>query len=175
MKRNEIRLYNVIFPVWLLILFPQLLLPILPANLLVDCAVLLAALACLKHPGKKAVLGQVWWKIWLLGFLADAVGLVWMFLGLLPSILGAWGRVGEPSGLVYAWEHSVGHITHNAFVHPAAFLWTLVGVALAGLCIYRFDRRVFRGVPELEDREGHVLALVLAVVTAPWLFFIPVY
>ena len=53
MKRSEIRLYNVIFPVWLLILFPQLLLPILPANLLVDCGVTLAALACLKHPGKK--------------------------------------------------------------------------------------------------------------------------
>ena len=175
MKRHEIRLYNVIFPVWLLILFPQLLLPILPANLLVDCGVTLAALAFLKHPGKKRVLGQVWWKIWLLGFLADGVGLVWMFLGLLPSILGAWDRVGEPSALVSAWEDTVGHITHNAFAHPAAFLWTLVGVGLAGVCIYGFDRRVFRGVPELTDREGRALALALAVVTAPWLFFISVY
>lgn len=173
--KKTVRLYNILLPVWLLWIYPPMWLVILPGNLAIDCAVLILALLALGCTAKRAVAGRVWWKIWLLGFLADAVGLVWMLLGLLPPILGTWDRVGEPSALVSAWENTVGHITHNAFVHPAAFLWTLAGVALAGLCIYGFDRRVFRGVPELTDREGRTLALALAVVTAPWLFFIPVY
>ena len=35
---------------------------------------LLLALLALKHQGKKAVLRQLWWKFWLLGFLADFIG-----------------------------------------------------------------------------------------------------
>ena len=59
-----------------------------------------------------------------------------------------------------------------------------LAAALTALAFYlppqisRWDDRKIMDEPrvtQLEDREGHVLALVLAVVTAPWLFFIPVY
>ena len=162
--RRKTRLYNVILPIWMLLLFPQVWLIVIPGNLAVDCAVLLIALAALKHRGKGAVVKALWWKLWLLGFAADAVGVAWMFLGALLYI---------PLGSL--WESTVGHIAHNAFAHPAAFLWTLAGVALAGACIYFFDRRAMRGCPLLTARERHVIALALAVVTAPWLFFIPMY
>ena len=162
--RRETRLYNVILPIWMLLLFPQVWLIVIPGNLAVDCAVLLIALAALKHRGKGAVVKALWWKLWLLGFAADAVGVAWMFLGVLLYI---------PLGSL--WESTVGHIAHNAFAHPAAFLWTLAGVALAGACIYLFDRRAMKGCPLLTPRERHVIALALAVVTAPWLFFIPMY
>ena len=162
--RRKTRLYNVILPIWMLLLFPQVWLIVIPGNLAVDCAVLLIALAALKHRGKGAVVKALWWKLWLLGFAADAVGVAWMFLGVLLYI---------PLGS--RWESTVGHIAHNAFAHPAAFLWTLAGVALAGACIYLFDRRAMRGCPLLTPRERHVIALALAVVTAPWLFFIPMY
>ena len=162
--RRETRLYNVILPIWMLLLFPQVWLIVIPGNLIVDMAVLLLALAALRHAGKGAVVRQLWWKLWLLGFAADAVGVTWMFLGVLLYI---------PLGSL--WESTVGHIAHNAFAHPAAFLWTLAGVALAGACIYFFDRRAMRGCPLLTPRERHVIALALAVVTAPWLFFIPMY
>ena len=52
MKR-EIRLYNVILPVWLLWLFPQVWLIVLPGNLLVDGVVLLLTLLALKRRDKK--------------------------------------------------------------------------------------------------------------------------
>ena len=162
--RRETRLYNVILPIWMLLLFPQVWLIVIPGNLIVDMAVLLLALAALRHAGKGAVVRQLWWKLWLLGFAADAVGVAWMFLGVLLYI---------PLGSL--WESTVGHIAHNAFSHPAAFLWTLAGVALAGACIYLFDRRAMRGCSLLTPRERHVIALALAVVTAPWLFFIPMY
>ena len=48
-------------------------------------------------------------------------------------------------------------------------------MALAGVCIYFFDKRVMGKCDLLTDRERHLVALSLAVVTAPWTFFIPTY
>ena len=59
MKR-EVRLYNVILPIWILWLFPQLFIIVAPANLLVDCLVLTAALAVLEHRNKMAVVKRRW-------------------------------------------------------------------------------------------------------------------
>lgn len=162
--KKQTRIYNIILPVWILILFPQLLVFVIPGNLIVDCAVLWFALLALKHAQKGAVVKQLWWRFWLLGFAADAVGVAWMFLGWLGYL-----PFGE------AWENTVSHVTHNAFANPWAFLWTLAGVALAGVCIYFFDKRAMRSCALLDDRQRHVIALVMAVVTTPWLFFIPVY
>lgn len=50
-----------------------------------------------------------------------------------------------------------------------------LGAAIAGVCIYFFDRRVFRRVPELEADQAHTLALAMAIATTPWMFFIPIY
>ncbi len=163
MKKGT-RLYNVILPIWLLLLFPQLLVFVIPGNLLVDCAVLFFCLLALKHAEKKAVMKTLWWKFWLLGFAADAVGVVWMFLGWLLSIpFEDW------------WEDTLRYIMHDPFGHPLAFLWTLAGVSLAGACIYFFDKRAMRSCELLTGREKHIIALSMAIVTAPWLFFIPTY
>lgn len=163
--KKQTRLYNVILPIWMIVALPSpLWLVILPGNLLADCLVLLITLLALKHPQKGAVVKQLWWKLWLLGFAADAIGVVWMFLGWLGYL---------PFGDV--WENTVFHVTHNAFANPWAFLWTLAGVALAGVCIYFFDKRAMKSCELLSQRERHVIALTMAVLTAPYLFFIPVY
>ena len=163
--KKQTRLYNVIFPIWLIVAIPSpLWLVILPGNLIVDCAVLFFALLALKHTRKGAVVKKLWWRFWLLGFAADAIGVAWMFLGMLAYL---------PFGEV--WENTVGHISHNAFANPWAFLWTLAGVALVGVCIYFFDKRAMKSCDLLTDREKRIIALAMAVVTAPWLFFIPVY
>lgn len=168
MRRFEnrgVRLYNVIFPVWLLVCYPSWLwLILIPGNLAVDCLVCFFALRVLRHERWGAVLKKVWWKVWLLGFAADGVGILWLVLGWLLTVpLGGF------------WEDSVGHILHNSFAHPAAFLWTLAAVALAGVCIFLWDRRVLRRCGEMDDRQVKVVAAAMAVVTAPWLFFVPVY
>ena len=75
MKRSH-RLYNVLFPIWLLWIFPQVWAIILPGNLIIDVLVLLLALAALGCPAKKAVLRRTWWRVWRNGFLADAAGVV---------------------------------------------------------------------------------------------------
>lgn len=162
---KKTRLYNVILPIWVIVAIPSpLWLVILPGNLLVDCAALFFTLLALRHAQKGMVVKQLWWKLWLLGFAADAVGVVWMLLGVLGCI---------PFGA--AWENTVSHAAHNAFHNPWAFLWTLAGVAIAGMCIYFFDKRAMRSCDLLTGREKHITALAMAIVTAPYLFFIPAY
>lgn len=169
--RKQTRLYNVILPIWLLILFPQLLVFIIPANLAIDCAVLFFTLLALGHAQKSAVVKRLWWKFWLLGFAADAVGIVWLFLG---GFAPLW--LAETQGVPLDWYYdTLRYLMHNPFGHPAAFLWTLAGVALAGVCIYFFDKRAMKSCGLLTGRERHITALVMAVVTAPYLFFIPTY
>lgn len=178
--KKQTRLYNVIIlPIWLLLLFPQVLVIVIPGNLLVDCLVLLLTLCALKHLGKKDVMKKLWWKFWLLGFAADAVGLVWMALGLWTWLRAIIPLEIRTDSALYSfgvfWENTVGNISHNPFAHPAALVWTLLGITLAGVCIYFFDKRAMRSCEELTPREKRTIALTMAVVTAPWLFLIPVY
>lgn len=165
MKANtgSVKLCNVLFPIWILIFFPQVLAIVIPGNLIVDAAVLLIALAAMRHRAKGAVLRRCWWKVWLLGFAADLIGAAWMVLGWFVT---SW---------VPSLDSSLGKILYNPFGHPAAFLWTAAGVAIAGWFIFLLDRRVFRSVPELTSRQSTRLALTFAIVTAPWLFFLPLY
>ncbi len=165
--KRDIKLYNILLPIWILYFFPQVWLITLPGNLLIDCLVLLITLAALKHTGKKAVLKQLWWKFWLLGFLADFIGAVFLFgfcfFAMLPDPVGLWAN----------------ELIAQAFLNPfrtlPAFLYTLAGVAVAGVCIYFFDKRVMRSCTLLDARQRHVIALTMAIVTAPWTFLVPLY
>ncbi len=169
MKR-QVRLYNVLFPVWILMFWPTppVILVTFFGNLVIDCLVTVLALLALRHPAKGAVLKGCWWKVCLLGFLSDIIGALWLALGL----FGAWALAPDSSGWLNDFAMAM---TVNPFMHPLALVWTALGTAMAGTCIYFFDRRVFRRVPELDGRQAHVLALTLAIVTAPWLFFLPLY
>lgn len=164
--KKEVRLYNLILPVWLIWLFPQLLIFVAPANLLVDVLVLILTLAALKHQEKRAVVKALWGKFWIRGFLADFIGVLLLLPGgflssFLPNV---------------SWASDVDSaIMYNPFLHPLAFLWVLAGVALAGVCIYFFDQRAMRECALLTPREKHVIALTMAIATAPWLFFLPIY
>lgn len=161
---KQTRLYNVIFPIWMLFLFPVVWLIALPGNLIIDCAVVLFTLMALKHTQKKAVLKQIWQKIWLLGFAADFVGVAL----LLPAMFLA-GYLPEP------WDRWVNPVMYNCWKSPVALLWTAAAVALSGVCIYFFDKRAMASCEHLTDRERRIVALTLAIVTAPWMFFIPTY
>lgn len=165
--KKSVKLYNVLLPIWILYFFPQVWIITLPGNLLIDCAVLLITLVVLKHTEKKEVLKKLWWKFWLLGFLADFVGAVFLFgcwyLSALPDPVGSW----------------IDSIISQAFLNPfrtlPGFLYTMAGVAIAGVCIYFFDKRAMKSCTLLDGRQRHIVALTMAIVTAPWTFLIPLY
>lgn len=74
MKR-DIKLYNLIFPMWGIyfyaILFPYFFVLLLPANFIVDTVMLLLLFFLFKVPEKKELYRKGIWKAWGFGFLAD--------------------------------------------------------------------------------------------------------
>ena len=129
MKR-DIKLYNLIFPMWGIyfyaILFPYFFVLLLPANFIVDTVMLLLLFFLFKVPEKKELYRRGIWKAWGFGFLAD-----FLAAGVLVIISSA---VSLPFH-IYAPFSSVG-----------AFLFATVGVVLAGDFI--------RGRKEKENRTG---------------------
>ena len=165
MEKREIRLYNMILPLWLLWIFPQVWLLLLPGNLLIDTEVLLCALLALRRPDKGRLMKRLWWRIWWRGFAADAAGVAWLLLTLILWDM----NVGRRRAF---WQKWLEGVMGDHFSHPVAFLWTLAAVAIAGVCIYYLDKKPMRAAG-LTDREAHRAALALAIVTAPWAFLIP--
>ena len=121
---KEIRLYNVIFPVWMLLLFPQTWLLVLPGNFLVDSLVLLLAMIFLKMENKKQIYQSKILPVWLFGLLADMVGTAFLLLTIL---------LGNNAG--------------------DAWYWILPAVVLSAVCIFLLDYFVtFRKIETKERR-----------------------
>lgn len=158
--KKDARLYNILFPIWVLMFWPTppVVLITLFGNLAIDCGVLYLALRLLKHPDKGGVMKGLWYKFWGFGFLADIIGAACLF------------------GSLYLLDNWFPYINIlNPWKDPLTFLWTLAGVAVAGVCIYLFDRRAMKNCALLDDRQKRIIALTMAIVTAPWLFLVPLY
>lgn len=166
---RETRLYNAVIPLWLLWMFPTLFPWVLPVtllgNLLIDGAVLFCALLALGRRDKGRLMRYLWWRVWWRGFAADAAGVAWLLLALILWEM----NVGRRRAF---WQKWLEGVMGDPFSHPVAFLWTLAAVAIAGVCIYYLDKKPMRAAG-LTDREAHRAALALAIVTAPWTFFLP--
>ncbi len=169
MKKRETKLYNVIFPVWLLyFLYPPAWLISLPANFLIDSLVLVLAMKCLGITEKWGKYKKAILKVWGLGFLADLIGAVWLFLP---------GFILNSLSPTKAHEWFYHNLYAPVFFHPfsslAGFLWVALGVALAGLLVYIFNLKISFKKLNLEAKQKKRLALSLAICTAPYLFFLP--
>ena len=160
--KKDVRLYNVLFPIWILMFWPTppIILITLFGNLAIDCLVLYCALRVLKHPARGEVVKQLWWKFWGFGFLADIIGAGCLFGSLYLMELLPWLPY---INIINPWKD------------PLSFLWTMAGVAIAGVCIYFLDKRAMKNCALLDPRQRHIIALTMAVVTAPWLFLVPLY
>ena len=79
--KKEVRLYNVIFPFWFMLLawpalvyWPPGLALVMLANFAIDSLVLAVAAWRLRLPEKFKLWRRSIWMVWLLGFLCDAAG-----------------------------------------------------------------------------------------------------
>ena len=80
MKPKEVRRYNVLFPFWMMMLFPTVWLIVLPGNFLIDSLVLFIALRWLGIDEKKLWYKRHILKIFTFGMLSDLVGAAYMLL-----------------------------------------------------------------------------------------------
>ncbi|MEG1524496.1 MAG: hypothetical protein RRZ24_01815 [Clostridia bacterium] len=161
------KLYNVIFPIWLLWLIPATWVVVLPANFLIDLLVIVLALRSMQVTERKRTAKSIIWKVWLLGFAADFIGTVLMFMANVLDF-GYETPVGK-----WWYENITNAVSMNPFENIYAIFWVTACVVVSGCCIYFFNRRIALAKSGLDDAQKKRLALLLAVCTAPYLFYLP--
>ncbi len=144
MKNKEIRLNNVLFPFWMLILFPITWVVILPGNFIIDSLVLLISMAILGSENKKQLYKKYILPIFAFGMVSDIVGGIYMFLMLAIFEIGRFG--------------------------DELFL-TIPAIIISAVMIFVFN--YFFTFRSAEKSFRVKMSLIFAIVTAPYTFLIP--
>lgn len=145
MKPKEMKLYNVFFPVWMLLWFPQMWLIVLPGNFIIDSLVLLISMMALKMADKAWNYKLYIFKIYCFGMLSDLIGAVYMLVMVMQFHVG--GSYGDELSL------------------------TLPALIIAAISIFIFN--YFVTFKKLDKQRRFKLAMIFAIVTAPYTYLIP--
>ncbi len=162
MKR-EVKLNNVIFPIWMMWIFPPLALLALVGNFVIDSVVILVAFAVFKVMKSTGLsIGQLYkksiLKVWVFGFLADIVGAIMLFV------------------IMLACENNnelVSAICYNPFNNILGFLIVVAAVLLAVVLIWIFNYYIVFNKLIQDSKIRMKIALTIAIVTMPWTYLIP--
>lgn len=166
--KKDVKLYNMIFPVWLLWLFPITWIMVLPTNFLLDLAVILITMKYLKATEIKQKSKSIVFKTWIFGFIADFIGAFFMLsVSLIDSKLSLDTAFGK------WWYYNINAVAYSPFDNIYSILWTVICVVITALFIYRFNYKICFEKLEIEDGSKKKLALSLAIFTAPYFFFLP--
>ena len=142
-KKSGAKLYNVLFPVWMLVLFPAVWIVVLPGNFIIDSLVLFLGMRVLNISDKKTFYKKSIFKIFCFGLLSDLIGSAILFLFLALEL-----------------------VTRGDELYV-----TIPAVLLSAAMIFVFNYFVtFKAIPKEERLK---LSLTFAVITAPYTFLIP--
>lgn len=149
--------FNMGFHPSMLYFFPSLWLISLPVNFLIDSIMLLIGF---KIFGKE----KVWFnwrkaiiKSWIFGYISDVIASLLMLLA--EYIAGSAFRTS---------------VMANPFSGVFPFVATLFSVVVAGVLIFVFNYKIALNKTELDQKARKKVALLMAIATAPYLFFMPV-
>ncbi|MCI8624576.1 MAG: hypothetical protein HFG26_13090 [Provencibacterium sp.] len=166
-SRNGLRLYNVLFPLWMLLLFPPALLVILPGNFLIDSLVLLLALRFLRVEDRRGIYRKSILKVFCFGFLSDLIGSLLLLVSVavdtdLQTPFGSWW-----------YENLTNAVPFNPFENIFAFVYVCLAVLLSGACIYFCNLFFSFRRTDLPLPVRRRLSLALTLFTSPYLFLFP--
>ena len=85
---KDVKLYNVVFPFWLLMLLPAAWLVVLPANFLIDSLVLIISMFVYKFENRARFYKKSILKFFLIGILSDLAGSVFMLISANAGAMG---------------------------------------------------------------------------------------
>jgi len=161
-----VKLYNVIFPFWLLLFFPPVLFIALIGNFIIDSLVIAGCFFLFRLAGQKISLLTLYKrtiiKVWLLGFLADIAG-----AGLLLFIAILQGIPGLPYKVTSA-------VNYDPLSHPLALVIVIIAILVSGLLIFIFNYK-FTFAKMIDDKILRIkTALTITIITMPWTFLIPI-
>ena len=161
---KKVTLYNAMFPLWMLMLFPQMWLLIIPINFLLDSVVILITGKLRKIKNilecyKKSIM-----KSFLFGFAADSIGAVVM---LIPEFTqNGWRQ----NTVLYEISRAM---MLNPFSNIFVFLYVILAIVVSMFFIYNFNLKFVFKKLDIEEKEKKILALAMMFVTAPYTFLVP--
>jgi len=161
---KSIKLNNVIFPIWAMMILPPIMFIVLGGNYIIDSAVILISFWALKGKKLTKTSTKEFYKnsiirVWILGFLADIIGSIPL-----------WG-ISMTSHMGFS-QQFVQAIHVNPFSHLGAFFMVLASIIIAIYFIYVFNYKI--SFKKVEERALKMkMSLILAIITAPWTFLIP--
>ena len=159
-NKNEIKLYNVICPIWFLMLMPswQSLL-IFPVNYIIDTAVTFFTLP--KSEKRWSFCKRHTWKVFIAGLATDLAGGLLLF----PAV-----PVAGDTGDLNALDDAMIAIYGNPFSDYVALAVCSAAIIVAAFLTYLIDKRIFLKAG-LTIRQAKKSAIILAVITAPCAFY----
>ncbi|MBE6671767.1 MAG: hypothetical protein E7593_06150 [Ruminococcaceae bacterium] len=143
-KKKDIKLYNALFPFWMILLFPQLWAIVIPGNFIIDSIVLIISMLVLKMSDKKQFYKRHIFKIYGFGMLSDIIGSAYMYL--------------------LMWKFNVGSMGDELYL-------TLPALLISAVLIFVFN--YFITFKKIEKALRWKLSLIFAIVTAPYTFLVP--
>ena len=148
MKNNDIKLYNMILPPFMIVMLaPPWVIISLVGNFLIDSLLLIVLLAVFikKSIGKQYI--RTIFKVWGLGYASDFIGMLYL---LTPHLLSL---------------SKAPDLDDNVFI--------AVGILIASVCIFIFDYFVSFRKCGFTKMQRLVASLSFAIITAPYTFLLP--
>ena len=142
MSLNETKLYDFIFPIWFMWLYPQLWIYILLGNFLIDSVIYVISMFILKMENKLKLYKEHIFPIFIFGLVSDFFGSIFIL------ILNAFG----------------------ISVSGDDYLLIAIAVLVSAILIFVFN--YVGTFNELNKRDRLVLSLIFAIITAPYTFFL---
>lgn len=176
-NNNKTVLFNLVFPIWLIVWFPGWWwLLLIPANFLIDYFVLKKCFEKRGFADRKALLRKYSWRTCIFGFISDFIGTAFLLLifgGV--SLIGEYLHENGSAELGKALSKWAGSSMLSSWNNPIAFIINVIGVFLAAYFIYLFNRRMLRKNADIGEEGAKYTAHWLAIITAPYLFLLPFY
>lgn len=154
MNKSTIKFYNLIFPIFIMILIPPYVLVAIVGNLIIDALIITTVLKMngyyTKLDGRTIKISIL--KIFGLGFLADIIGIT--------VLIVLYGFFEPTINYFYIWDNPISIIVH------------FIVIGLTGVLIFYFNKFIFKRL-YINEIVVFRLALSMAIITAPWTFLIP--
>jgi hypothetical protein len=160
MKHNK--LYDAVFPIWLLLFFPPVIFITLVGNFIIDSIVILACYDKFKlvniQNTKKTFYQKSILKVWAFGLLADIVGTIVLFI--IDIQLGSWHNISSA-------------ISFDPFSDIWAVIIIIFAMLVSALCIFFFNYKITFKDQILNKQQRLYVALTISIITMPWTFLLP--
>ncbi len=169
MKQKNIKLYNIIFPIWFIIIFPLTWPIIIFLNLGIDSLIIYFSMKKYKIDDINTIYCKTIVKIVCFGFLADVIGGVVMaipeiFFMAIPEFFYTY----YPEFIEFRWA-----VTYNPFENIKSLVWVLMSMMISSVLIYILNYKWTFKYIEIDNIIKKKLSLILAITTTPILFLLP--